>query len=182
MQVYCRLCGKPLRDPISIARGLGPKCAGISMTRKRYRAPAKVPGERRDLCLRTGSDATDLFSYLGERQPRWPETLRCFPSDLVDLVLSAPAAGSIGTRIKHYSRRTHTNPVHPAKMLKQIRRICIEFRLLFWPGLFKELAAIPCIPYGETDWRIGENGKVCSKDELVSYLSRYGMISSQDSE
>jgi hypothetical protein len=101
----------------------------------------------------------------------------------VELVLSAPAAGTIGTRIKHLSRnRQVTSGAHPAGMLKQIRRMCIEFRLLFWPGLFKKMEAIPCIPYGEDDWKIGENGKVCSKDELVSYLARYGMISSQASE
>ena len=64
-------------------------------------------------------------------------------------------------------------------MLKQIRRMCIEFRLLFWPGLSKNLEPLPCIPCGDNDWKIGEHGSVCSKDELVSYLTRYGIISSQ---
>jgi len=182
MTVRCKVCGKPLRDAMSIARGMGPKCAGISSAGKCFRSPVRMTGETLYTSSRTGHPATNLFSYVEERQTGLPETLRRYPSDLVDLVLSAPAAGSIGTRVKHYSRRRQANPVHPAKMLKQIRRMCIEFRLPFWPGIFDKLEAVPCIPYGENDWRIGKNGKVCSKDELVCYLSRFGMISPQVSE
>jgi hypothetical protein len=178
MQVRCKVCGKPLRDPISIARGAGPKCAGISTGRKSYHSTTKVIGESVSLSSGVGQTSTHLFSFVEERQSLIPETLRRYPSDLVQLVLSAPAAGSIGNQLKLHARRKHNgNGIHPAKVLKQIRRMCIEFRLLFWPGLFRQLEPIPCIPYGESDWKIGENGKVCTKDELVSYLSRYGMIS-----
>jgi hypothetical protein len=164
---------------MSIARGMGPKCAGVWTAGKSFRSLIRAP--RETLYISSGTDhaATNLFSYVEEPQPRLPETLRRYPSDLLELVLSAPVAGSIGTRIKHYSRNRRASPVHPAEMLKQIRRMCIEFRLLFWPGLFKKTDPIPCIPYGENDWKIGENGKVCSKEELVAYLSRYGIISSQ---
>lgn len=180
MQARCKVCGKPLRDPMSIARGMGRKCAGISSIRRSFRSPVRTSSET--LYTSTGANqaTANLFTYVEERQTRLPETLGLYPSDLVALVLSAPAAGSIGTRVKHYYRSRQANSeVHPAKMLKQIRRRCIEFRLLFWPGLFKKMEPIPCIPYGENDWKIGENGKVCSKEELVAYLSRYGIISSQ---
>lgn len=177
MPVRCKVCGKPLRDAMSIARGMGPKCAGVFSSGKSFRSPVKTAGETLYMSAGTTHADTNLFLYVQERQTRLPDTLRRYPSDLVDLVLSAPAAGSIGTRIKHYSRRRQANPVHPAKMLKQIRRMCIEFRLLFWPGIFKRLEAVPCIPYGENDWKLGENGRVISRDELVAYLSRYGIIS-----
>jgi hypothetical protein len=182
MPVRCKVCGKPLRDAMSIARGMGPKCAGVSSAGRSIRSHVKGSGETIYMSSGTTHAITSLFTYVEERQTRLPETLRRYPSDLVDLVLSAPAAGSIGRRIKHSSHKRQANPVHPAKMLKQIRRMYIEFRVLFWPGIFNNLEAIPCIPYGENDWRIGENGKVCSKDELVSYLSRYGMISPQVSD
>ena len=105
------------------------------------------------------------------------EILKQFPCDLVDLVLSAPTAGSIAAGVKlHSHRRQKSDAVHPAKLLKQIRRMCIEFRLLFWPGLSMNLQQIPCIPYGENDWKLGENGRVISRDELVAFLSRYGII------
>jgi hypothetical protein len=120
----------------------------------------------------------NLFSFVEERQDRVPETLRRYPSDLVELVLSAPAAGAIASRVKLCSRRRkNTDDVNPAKLLKQIRRMCIESRLLFWPGMSMHLQPIPCIPHGENDWKLGENGRVISRDELVAYLSRHGIIS-----
>ena len=95
MSVRCRVCGKPLRDPISIARGAGPTCAGISRGRKSYRSTARVTGESVYLFSGGNHAATPLFSFVEERQSRIPETLRRYPSDLVQLVLSPPAAGSI---------------------------------------------------------------------------------------
>jgi len=94
--------------------------------------------------------------------------------------VSAPAPGSIAAQIKLYShRKSKQNEVPAGKLIKQIRRVCIEFRLLFWPGLSMNLEPVACIPYGQDDWKIGENGRVLSKDELVAYLSRYGMISQE---
>ena len=105
-----------------------------------------------------------------------PEALEKFLSDLQDLVLMAPAAGSIAAHIKTNFRRKKQNGVHLARLLKQIRRICIEFRLLFWPGLSMNLEPIPCIPCGENNRKIAKDRRVISKEELVGYLSRYGII------
>ena len=180
MLARCKVCGKPLRDPVSIARGMGRKCAGIPNSGKSFRSTPHRANEPSYSSVGASHPTAHLFSFVEDRQAGLPETLRSYPADLVDLVLSAPAAGSIATRIKLYSRHTqNTAGVHPVKMLKQIRRTCIEFRLLFWPGLSKNLEPLPCIPCGDNDWKIGEHGSVCSKDELVSYLTRYGIISSQ---
>lgn len=180
MLARCKVCGKPLRDSISIARGMGPKCAGVVSSGKSFRSDPHISSETAYSLMGENNATTNLFSFVDERQVRVHETLRRYPSDLVDLVLSAPAAGSIAARIKLHSRRRQNNiEAHPAKLLKQIRRMCIEFRLLFWPGLSMNLEPIPCIPYGENDWKLGENGRVISRDELVAYLSRYGIINSQ---
>lgn len=32
----CKKCGRPLRDPESVARGMGPECAGSTGGRKKY--------------------------------------------------------------------------------------------------------------------------------------------------
>ncbi len=117
MPVRCKVCGKPLRDAMSIARGMGPKCAGVSSPGRSFRSCVKGSGETIYMSTGTTHDVTSLFTYIEERQTRLPETLRRYPSDLVDLVLSAPPAGSIGRRIKHYSHKRQANPVHPAKML-----------------------------------------------------------------
>jgi hypothetical protein len=180
MQAYCRVCGKPLHDPISIARGMGPKCAGIPNAGRAFRSNQRqFSGSAYGFTVSTAS-IPNLISYVEDSERRLPDALRSFPSDLVDLVLSAPSNGSIAARIKLYQRqKSDSVGMHPVKMLKEIRRMCIEFRLLFWPGLSMNLEPLPCIPYGESDWKIGENGRVCSKDELVAYLSRYGIISAQ---
>lgn len=38
----CKKCGRTLRDPVSIARGMGPECAGSIGGRKKYRSRRKV--------------------------------------------------------------------------------------------------------------------------------------------
>jgi|WetSurMetagenome_2_1015567.scaffolds.fasta_scaffold150241_2 hypothetical protein len=38
----CKKCGRPLRDPESVARGMGPECAGSHGGRKKYYSRRKV--------------------------------------------------------------------------------------------------------------------------------------------
>jgi hypothetical protein len=180
MAVHCIVCGKPLYNPVSIARRMGPKCAGVASAGKSFHSSQRIRSGTTYPSIEASHETLNLFSFIEEQQDRVPQTLKKFPSDLVELVLSAPAAGSIAAQIKLYSRRKKKqNSVPAVKLLKQIRRMCIEFRLPFWPGLSMNLEPIPCIPYGENDWKIGENGRVFSKDELVAYLSRYGIISQE---
>lgn len=180
MEVRCKICGKPLHDPVSIARGMGSKCAGGASAEKSFRSSRSVGNRVAYPLLGENHASMNLFSFTEEREDRVPDSWKKFPSDLVDLVLSAPAAGSIAARVRlHSGRKKNQDRVHPAVLLKQIRRMCIELRLLFWPGLSQNLEPIPCIPCGENDWKIGENGRVCSKEELVAYVSRYGIIRSQ---
>jgi hypothetical protein len=104
-----------------------------------------------------------------------PEALEAFPSDLVGLVLSPPAPGAIRICVRKYSRKKETK-LQPVRLLKQIRRTCIEHRLPFWPGLSMKNQPLPCIPWGEQGWKIGDSGRVINKDELIAYLGRYEII------
>ena len=45
MLARCKVCGKPLRDPVSIARGMGRKCAGIPNSGKSFRSTTRVTNE-----------------------------------------------------------------------------------------------------------------------------------------
>ena len=183
MEARCKKCGKPLHDPVSVARGMGPKCAGIVNTRKGFRSSQGVLKGTVYPAMTENHATINLFSMIEEREDKVSDILKQFPTDLVDLVLSAPTTGSIASRVKLYSHRKHSeNDVHPITLLKQIRHMCIEIRLFFWPGLSTNLKPIPCIPYGDNDWQIGENGRVLSKEELVSYLSRYGIIGQKPAE
>ena len=175
MEPRCRKCGRPLHDPQSIARGMGPSCAGIAPKGRRYVSTRSAHDGSSHATGGNNGTGTGLFSSPEDGRKRVPEVLESFPADLVGLVLSAPEPGSIATCVRKYSRQKE-NKWQPVRLLKQIRRTCIEHRLPFWPGLSMKSQPIPCIPWGEHDWKIGENGRVINKDELVAYRGRYGIV------
>jgi hypothetical protein len=103
-----------------------------------------------------------------------------YPTDLIDLVLSAPAAGAIAWHVKKYAKtKKSAGSMPPGKILQEIRQMCIDLRLTFWPGMWDHHGQqIACVPYGDEGWRFENSEKVMSRQELESYLSRYGMIRS----
>jgi len=193
----CIKCGRPLSEAESIARGMGPECAGITGGhRKRYRSGVRSHGDSSYAAIGHGSAATPtLFTLVDEdeqtdkqpvveevstRRNGFAEILVQFPTDLVDLVLSAPAAGAIAWHVKNYSKKKKKpeGSTPPGRILQEIRRMCIDLRLTFWPGISEQGQQIACVPYGEEGWRFENSGKVMSRQELEAYLSRYGMITS----
>lgn len=67
--------------------------------------------------------------------------------------------------------------MHPGRILQDIRRMCIDLRLTFFPGMSTPHGQpIACVPYGEEKWRFENSERVMSRQELEAYLSRYGMI------
>ena len=196
-EVRCIKCSRPLRDPESIARGMGPECAGAGGGyRRRYRASVSSHGSSYYAAIGYGSAVTPtLFTLVEEGQhieeqplveevlPRksaLAEILMQFPTDLIDLVVSAPAAGAIAWHVKNYSKKKKPEgTMPPGKILQKIRRMCIDLRLTFWPGMSNHQGhQIACVPYGDEGWRFENSEKVMSRQELEAYLSRYGMIRS----
>lgn len=174
MEIQCMICGRPLRAPVSIARGMGPKCAGDTNGIKSFWSSPHVYSRTSYSSIGENHATTNLFSFIDERQDKVPETLSRFPPDLVDLVLSAPAAGSITARIKlHSHRRPKNDAVDLAKLLKQIRRMCIEFRLLFWPGLSlnfyqsKERYLVSCVAQFQRSMLVNTRCSPATLDALV---------------
>jgi hypothetical protein len=195
--IRCIKCGRPLHDPDSIARGMGPECAGANgSNRRRYRAKVRSHGSSNYATLSHGSAVTPTLFTLVEdgqhmeerllaknvihRKSALAEILMQFPTDLIGLVLSAPAAGAIASHIKNYpKRKKRGGSMPPGKILQEIRRMCIDLRLTFWPGMSDHHGQqIACVPHGEEGWRFDNSEKVMSRQELESYLSRYGMIRS----
>jgi hypothetical protein len=196
-EVRCIKCGRPLRDPESITRGMGPECAGANGGhRKRYRSKLRSHDSSSYVAIGPGNTVMPtLFSLVEESQqieeqplakevlPRksaLTEILLQFPTDLIDLVLSAPAAGAIAMHVKNYSKKKKpAGTMPPGRTLQEIRRMCIDLRLTFWPGMSNHQGQqIACVPYGDEGWRFENSEKVMSRQELESYLSRYGMIRS----
>ena len=196
-EVRCIKCRRPLRDPESIARGMGPECAGVNGGhRRRYRARVSSHGSSYYAAIGYANTVTPtLFTLVEEGQqieerplvdevlPRksaLAKILMQFPTDLIDLVVSAPAAGAIAWHVKKYSKKNKPKgSMPPGKILQEIRRMCIDLRLTFWPGMSNHQGQqIACVPYGNEGWRFENSEKVMSRDELEAYLSRYGMIRS----
>lgn len=180
MQPRCKKCGRPLSDPDSIARGMGPECAGISNSRGRSVRVRRQNGTGCAYDVPGTNHATiPLFAWRGDEdhQRHVPAQLAGFPSDLLNLVLSAPATGAIAMHVKsHRRKRSKHKGRSPMVTLKEIRRACINLRMLFWPGFSSKGEPLACIPCGDDNWRIGKDGREISAGDLLSYLSRYGVI------
>jgi hypothetical protein len=180
MQPRCKKCGRPLNDPRSIARGMGPECAGISGGRGKLPRAGNQNGSGSTYnATGTSHTSMSLFAWTGDtdNQARVPDQFARFPPDLLDLVLSAPAAGTIAMRVKsHRRKRSKQEGQAPIVTLKEIRRRCIDLRILFWPGFSSKGEPLACIPCGDDNWRIGMDGREINAGDLVSYLSRYGLL------
>lgn len=180
MQPRCTKCGRPLRDPDSVARGMGPECSGISGRRGRsLHIRGKIGMGSAYGVFGTRKMETPLFARddNDHRQSHVPDQLARFPPDLLRLVLSAPAAGAIATHLKRTRRKLPNQKGYsPGKTLREIRRRCIDLRMLFWPGFSFKGNPLACIPCGEDSWRIGQDGREISGNDLITYLSRYGVI------
>ena len=139
MQPRCKKCGRPLSDPESIARGMGPECAGISGNcGKSVRVRRQnESGSSYDVPAKNHS-AMPLFAWSGDKdsQKHVPTQLAGFPSHLLNLVLSAPATGAIAMHVKDHGRKRSKNKGRsPIVTLREIRRACINLRMLL-AGLF----------------------------------------------
>jgi hypothetical protein len=196
-EIRCIKCGRPLRDPVSIARGMGPECAdGTGARHRKYRSG--VRNRRGSSYAAVGRDSAatpTLFGLVQENERRveqpvveevatrksgTSEILMQYPTDLIDLVLSAPAAGSLAWHVKKYAKKKKPEgSMPPGKILQEIRRMCIDLRLTFWPGMWDHQGQqIACVPHGDEGWKFENSEKVMSRQELEAYLARYGMIRS----
>lgn len=193
----CIKCGRPLRDPKSIVRGMGPECAGdTGGHRRKYRSGVHSRSGSFYTAGGQGNAATPtLFGLVEENDHRaerpiieevsvrksWPiEILMPYPTDLIALVLSAPAAGAIAWHVRKYAKKKKSEgSMPPGKILQEIRRMCIDLRLTFWPGMCDHHGQqIACVPHGDEGWKFENSEKVMSRQELETYLVRYGMIRS----
>ena len=196
-EIRCMKCGRPLRNPASIARGMGPECAGETGGRgNNYRSGIHSRSRSFYAVVRPDSAAIPtLFGLVEENEQRAEgpvgeevparksgpaDILMQYPTDLIDLVLSAPATGAIAWHVRKYSKkRKPKGAMPPGKILKEIRQMCINLRLTFWPGMWDHHGQqIACVPHGDEGWKFENSEKVMSRQELEAYLARYGMIRS----
>jgi hypothetical protein len=176
---------------------MGPECAGGTGGRHRkYRSSIHSRNGSSYTPVGQGSVAIPtLFGLVEENQQQAEqpvveevsvhksgpaEILMQYPTDLINLVLSAPAAGAIAWHVRKYAKKKKSEGSMPTgKILQEIRRMCIDLRLTFWPGMWDHQGQqIACVPHGDEGWKFENSEKVMSRQELESYLARYGMIRS----
>jgi hypothetical protein len=191
--IRCIKCGRPLRNPESITRGMGPECAGeTGAHRRRNEARMHSRSGFSYAVLETGSSSSaTLLSLIDMDEPQtdhltvvnasygnssFSEIQMKYPTDLLALVFSAP--GEITKQVKRFSKKREShNFVSPSRTLQEIRRMCIDLRLTFFPGMSTlDGQPIACIPCGDEGWKFENSDKMMSREELESYLTRYGMI------
>ncbi len=192
-EARCIKCGKPLHDPVSIARGMGPECAGGARKGgKRNRPGTHTENDFSCTALVPGStSAPSLLSLIDMDEPQTDHPMAVdapcsnrslseiqlkYPNDLLALVLSAPAPGAIAFQVKQHSKQKKPQGlISAAQTLQEIRRMCIDLRLTFYPGMSTPYGQqIACVPVGVDGWRFENSEKVMSRQVLESYLVRYG--------
>lgn len=191
-QPRCKKCGRPLTNPISIAMGMGPECAGISPSKRsssvrvRKTARGSAPystgsNHSGDMDLFTWVESSSAEDQLVRSGAKKLDLLKRFPLELVNLVIDEVEAGMIAYRVKEYTKKKDRkkDAPHPRLLLRDIRQVCLELRMMFFPGLSQDGKQFACIPCDGDLWKIGEDGREISKSELLAYLSRYGILKSQ---
>ena len=151
-EVRCIKCGRSLRDPESIVTVWVPHVPASRVVIEEDTAVrVRLRGSSSYAAYGHGSaDTPTLFSLVEEdiqpeeqqvveevspRKSGLAEILMQFPTDLVDLVLSAPAAGAITWHLKNYSnKKKPEGSIPPGRILQEIRRMCIDLRLRVLAG------------------------------------------------
>jgi hypothetical protein len=64
----CKKCGRPLRDPESIARGMGPECAGSTGGRKKYYSRKRVHSVSAYSLGADGTTSLALFTLIQKEE------------------------------------------------------------------------------------------------------------------
>jgi hypothetical protein len=64
----CKKCGRPLRDPESVARGMGPECASSTGGRKKYYSGRRVHSGSAYSLGAEGTASLTLFSLVQKEE------------------------------------------------------------------------------------------------------------------
>ncbi len=166
MKPTCRKCGRVLTSPESIARGMGPECAGDSGTRRRVRTRSRRGGGRRYDAVgggHAGQQTLSLFAGFTP-QPAGPLPIAAAPMlTLPPAQPAAPAQVRAGKKaqaaVRKERRAAHTQAFHA--------------RQPFSVGLAPNLTDFVPVEGG---WQNVQTGRFSTHDDLRRYLERYGFI------
>ena len=126
MSAKCKKCGRPLRDPVSIARGMGAKCAGLVGGGKRFRARLRLSSGVAYSAV--GDKQASKSTFSGERTPG-PG-----PANLWAVPLRPGESGSISSAVgldcgpcPVLFPTPETKPYKRRKLIKQLRCSALSY-------------------------------------------------------
>ena len=153
----CSKCGRPLKDRVSIAFGIGPVCRGTGNGSRHVQIKSCSSSGRVYAAGTMSGQQMSLFARAVEEQPQ---------SDAVVRLANAPPPD---TKFPH-SRRDRIAAV------KQLRRAAYENREPFQLGLHSRTRE-PVIyaPISEETWETND-GHQTTHEALGRYLRQYGLI------
>ncbi|MFZ1042156.1 MAG: DUF6011 domain-containing protein [Anaerolineales bacterium] len=163
--VKCRVCGRQLHNPISVAMGIGPKCAGGRPgTERRIRARPRTASHR--LYASNAHLTTQTMPLIGT-------TELVYRDQLLRLVTVPSTREQFCAELANMKRGTK-------KKLRRLRWEMLLARRTFCAGAFF-MNEEQCMyePVNEDSWREVHSPRVIRSLDLESYLNRIGVIATE---
>lgn len=157
--VRCKVCGRQLHNPISIARGIGPVCAGDQPTGRKTRVKACSYSRRSYV---DSAPSNQMFP---------PITAGLIAQDRLYRLITIPLTLSeYRTELAHMKRGTK-------KILRKMRAGMLQARKAFCAGAFL-LNEEQCVfePVDEKSWREVHSSRVLENSALQTYLMQIGVL------
>ena len=161
--VKCKVCGRVLHNPVSIARGIGPVCAGDGSGGRSIRVKIRNPSHR---------DASS----------NQPLPIQILPQVTVNVPNEDQLYRLVTTPLRHGQFRAALASMKRGtkKKLQRLRGEMLLARRTFCAGAFF-MNEEQCMyePVNEDSWREVHSPRVIRSFDLESYLNRIGVIATE---
>lgn len=161
--VKCRVCGRQLHSPISVAMGIGPKCAGGR------------PGTGRRIQARPRTASHRLYSsnahLTTQTMPLIGTTELVYRDQLLQLVTVPLTREQFCAELANMKRGTKSE-------LSRMRAELLEARTAFCAGIFFMASGEQCAyePVDQLSWREVHSKRAMENVDLGTYLKQIGVV------
>lgn len=157
--VRCKVCGRQLHNPISIARGIGPVCAGDQPTSRKTQVKVRSSSRRSYV---DSAPSNQIFP---------PITAGLTAQDKLYRLITIPLA------LTEYRAELARMKRGTKKILRKMRAEMLQARRAFCAGAFL-LYEEQCVfePVDEKSWREVHSSRVLENSALQTYLMQIGVL------
>jgi len=161
--VKCRICGRKLHNPISVARGIGPKCAGGR------------PGTGRRIQARPRTASPRLYAgnthWTTQTTPLIGTTELVYRDQLLRLVTVPLTREQFCAELANMKRGTKGE-------LSRMRAELLKAHTAFCAGIFLMASGEQCKyePFDQLSWREVHSKRPMKNLDLGTYLKQIGVV------